>query len=230
MAKKYILDENNNKIEVTDEVGNTTVEEVKCCVTGTPFKVAYVSQAKYNELETAGLLQPNTTYEITDDTTLEELEATNVALQIRQNEQATQLLNLDIDVRGINRHLYEHNIFCKGTTQDDKYNFILRIMIYTNDITPLGLEELYVYFNELVLTGHINTPRRIPASGYVEIKDTGDRYPVYFFRVRKSDDGNDYELNINSVANANIEIPQVFIFNNVNLNNQALRDEVRKIY
>lgn len=74
MAKKYILDEFNNKIEVTDEVGNTTVNEIKCCESGTPFKMAFVSQAVYNELEAAGLLKPNTIYEITDDTTLEDLD------------------------------------------------------------------------------------------------------------------------------------------------------------
>lgn len=76
MAKKFILDEFNNKIEVTDEVGNTTVNEIKCCESGTPFKMAFVTQAKFNELEAEGLLKPNTIYEITDDTTLEVINET----------------------------------------------------------------------------------------------------------------------------------------------------------
>ena len=92
MAKKYVLDEFNNKIEVTDEVGNTTVNEVKCCDSGIPFKMAFVTQAKYNELKAAGLLQPNTKYEITDDTTLDEIDA---ALERLGNNDIAQGKRLD---------------------------------------------------------------------------------------------------------------------------------------
>ena len=80
--KLFLLDENNNKVEVTTEVLTALVEQIKCCVSGTPFKMAFVSQAKYNELEAAGLVQANTIYEITDDTTADDLDG-----QLVENKQ-----------------------------------------------------------------------------------------------------------------------------------------------
>ncbi len=88
----YILDHNNNKIEVTDQVLTALVEQIKCCVSGTPYKLAFVTQAKYNELEAAGLVQANTIYEIIDDTTADDLDE-----QLKENkrklEEHTNKLN-----------------------------------------------------------------------------------------------------------------------------------------
>ena len=99
----YVLDENNNKVEALDKEGVFAVlaqaiadgsltslvadaafiSKLKCCVSGDEHKVAFVSTAKYNELATAGTIEANCLYYITDDTSyadfnkaLEELTAT----------------------------------------------------------------------------------------------------------------------------------------------------------
>jgi len=72
--KLYVLDDNNNKIEVTTEVLTALVEQIKCCVSGTPFKLAFVTQAKYNELKATGQETINTLYFITDDSTAEDID------------------------------------------------------------------------------------------------------------------------------------------------------------
>lgn len=86
----YVLDENNNKIEAFDKEGVLNaietaiangslaslvadaafVTKLKCCVTGQTNKVAYVTEAKLNELETQGLLETGVEYHITDDSSL----------------------------------------------------------------------------------------------------------------------------------------------------------------
>lgn len=71
----YVFDENNNKIEVTDKVLTALVEQIRCCVSGTYFKEAFVTQAKYNELVANGLLVENCIYNISDDTTCEDIDA-----------------------------------------------------------------------------------------------------------------------------------------------------------
>lgn len=92
--KFYVLDENNNKVEAFDKEGTLAVlqqaindgtlenivadaafvSKLKCCVSGDTHNMAFVTQAKYNELvETNGLLE-NTYYWITDDSTCEDLD------------------------------------------------------------------------------------------------------------------------------------------------------------
>lgn len=90
----YVIDENNNKKEAFDKeetlaalekaiedgslagitADSAFVSKLKCCVSGVTNQVAFVTQAKYNEMEAAGLLTPNTLYFITDDTTADDLE------------------------------------------------------------------------------------------------------------------------------------------------------------
>ena len=70
----YVLDENNNKIEVTTEVLSAVVRQVICCVSGTPHSIAFATQTKYNELQAAGALVRNCIYFITDDTTANDLD------------------------------------------------------------------------------------------------------------------------------------------------------------
>lgn len=98
----YVRDNNNNLIEglskeeiyaLLDEairtgklpsVDNETafVTKLKCSVTGVSSSVAFITEAKYNELRTGGLLKPNTLYFITDDTTEDTLE--NAIAQAKQ--------------------------------------------------------------------------------------------------------------------------------------------------
>ncbi len=123
MAKRYLLDEFNNKIEVTDEVGNTTVNEVKCCESGTPFKMAFVTQAIYNELEAMGLLKPNTIYEITDDTTLEDLDKLINETKEDHNE---RLENIECYYLGATSDspTSTTSTFYNSITKEGFYNFI----------------------------------------------------------------------------------------------------------
>lgn len=98
----YVRDNNNNLIEglskeeiyalldeairtgqlpsVDDE--NAFVTKLKCSVTGVASSVAFITEAKYNELRTGGLLKANTLYFITDDTTEDTLE--NAIAQAKQ--------------------------------------------------------------------------------------------------------------------------------------------------
>ena len=84
----YVLDENHNLVEAYDKEGvlavlaqaiadgslsgivadSAFVTQLKCCVGGATHKMAFVSQAKYNELEASGGLLENCMYYITDDT------------------------------------------------------------------------------------------------------------------------------------------------------------------
>ena len=98
----YVRDNNNNLIEglskegiyaLLDEAIKTGqlpsvdddtafVTKLKCSVTGVASSVAFITEAKYNELRTGGLLKPNTLYFITDDTTEDTLE--NAIAQAKQ--------------------------------------------------------------------------------------------------------------------------------------------------
>lgn len=90
----YVLDDNNNKVEAFDKEGvlnaieeaikNGSLEglvadagfitKLKCCVSGSTNKMAFITQAKYNELVASGLVEDNTYYFIYDDTTAENIE------------------------------------------------------------------------------------------------------------------------------------------------------------
>lgn len=98
----YVRDNNNNLIEglskeeiyaLLDEAIRTGqlpsvddetafVTKLKCSVTGVASSVAFITEAKYNELRNGGLLKANTLYFITDDTTEETLE--NAIAQAKQ--------------------------------------------------------------------------------------------------------------------------------------------------
>lgn len=91
----FVLDENHNLIEAYDKEGvlavlekaiadgslsgitedSAFVSKLKCCVTGGTNKVAFVTQAKYNELKASGSLVANCLYIVTDDTTASDIDA-----------------------------------------------------------------------------------------------------------------------------------------------------------
>lgn len=106
----YVLDENNNRIEALDKEGVYAVLEqaiadgslanlvadaafvskLRCCVTGGTNKVAFVTQAKYNELKASNQLVTNCLYYITDDTSAEDIDeqfnALNTAINSLDNK------------------------------------------------------------------------------------------------------------------------------------------------
>lgn len=126
----YVLDENNNKVEAFDKQGvlailaqaiadgsleNITadsafINKLKCCVSGTTYKIGFTTQAKYNELAAAGELVENTYYFIIDDTTAEDLEEKLNSLTTKLNEieiDQTKLEDLDNDLDELKRNLNE---------------------------------------------------------------------------------------------------------------------------
>ena len=113
----YVLDENNNKIEVTTEVLTAIVQQVVCCESGTPHSMAFVTQAKYNQLETTNALVTNCVYFITDDTTAYDINKQLADLTINLNKiiDGTQAIqsaaNITASIRGVAlTNIFEANV------------------------------------------------------------------------------------------------------------------------
>ena len=106
MSKHFVLDENHNLIEAysAQEVlsvleqaiadgslanvvaGQAIIDKIKCCVTGGTMQVAFVTQAKYNELKSSGSIIGDCLYIITDDTTADDAEQSLVTLTNAVND------------------------------------------------------------------------------------------------------------------------------------------------
>ena len=89
----YCLDENKNLVEAFDKQGVLNaietaikdgslanlvadaafIDKLRCCVTGGTNRVAFVTQAKYNELVATNGIVENCLYFITDDTSVDDL-------------------------------------------------------------------------------------------------------------------------------------------------------------
>ena len=102
----FVLDENNNKIEAysAQEVisvleqaiadgslknvvaGQAVIDKLKCCVGGNTHHVAFITQAKYNELEESGNIIADCVYFITDDTTADDCSALLAELNAKVEE------------------------------------------------------------------------------------------------------------------------------------------------
>lgn len=92
----YVLDEHHNLIEAYDKEGvlavlaqaiadgslsgitenSAFVSQLKCCVSGQANKVAFVTQAKFNEMKASDSLLANCLYFVTDDTTADDIDET----------------------------------------------------------------------------------------------------------------------------------------------------------
>lgn len=99
----YVLDDNNNKViaysaeevlsvleqaiadgSLADLVADAAfVTKLKCCVSGQTNKIAFVTEAQYNELAAAGTVENGVYYYITDDTTLDSINEILTELQTR---------------------------------------------------------------------------------------------------------------------------------------------------
>lgn len=110
----YVLDDNNNKVEAFDKEGvlavleqaiadgslaniaanSAFVSKIKCCVGGDTYKMAFITQAKYNELVKNSELTPNTYYFIVDDTTYEDMVKDFEALTEKVNDAVKKVDNL----------------------------------------------------------------------------------------------------------------------------------------
>ena len=110
----YVIDEHGQKVEayskqevlsvleqaiekgslagITENSG--FIEKIRCFVCGDTHKIAFVTQAKYNELAAGNLLEANAYYFITDDTTSQSLE-TSIANIINGNTTVGNAANAD---------------------------------------------------------------------------------------------------------------------------------------
>lgn len=129
----FVIDENNNKVtaysaeEVLSVLAQAIadgslanivasaafIDKIKCCVSGETNKIAFVTQAKYNELEAAGTIEENVLYEITDDTTVEDI---NQALT-NINESITSL-DKRLDELGFKSGIAEYSGFDVAPTSN----------------------------------------------------------------------------------------------------------------
>lgn len=143
----YVLDENHNLIEAYDKEGVLAVIEkaiadgslsglvadasfvtqLKCCVSGQTNKIAFVTQAKYNELAKNNQTIANCYYYITDDTTLDEID-----------EMLVSLNNMLVDI-----HEGKTPMIQRARTADQ----LLTETVAWNAITKVGLYAVTVHFD-----------------------------------------------------------------------------------
>lgn len=147
----YVLDDNNNRIEAFDKEGvlaaleeaiaNGSLEslvadtgfikKLKCCVTGSTSQVAFVTTAKYNELDAAGTLERNTAYFITDDTTLDNVDTSLADLTAKVNGIIEGTIIVPVADRLNSVVIYEGDKVAKGSTVsgqlEDGYRYIVGV-------------------------------------------------------------------------------------------------------
>lgn len=176
MAKNYLVDDNKNLVEglskediytllasaIKDktlpdyDTDEAFITKLKDPVDGTTHKVAFVTQAKYNELASNGSLISNCLYYITDDTTAEDLEtaieaAKEDAVKEANENEAEGLAkkldkgdwveyqfewqpNTDIEVAiSLDYGTYICEIVAKGTADDSGMRTTISLGIFTLD-------------------------------------------------------------------------------------------------
>lgn len=146
MSKFYVLDENNNKVEAYDKEGVLAVlaqaiadgslenivadaafiNKVRCCVSGSTYNIAFVTQAKYNELVIAGELLKDTFYYILDDTTCDNIDENFIKLNNYINDLINQIntlsTQLNAAINAINERKLNKIIECTTQVSAKKIN------------------------------------------------------------------------------------------------------------
>lgn len=190
----YVIDENNNRVPALDLEGvlavlnqaiadgslaNITkdsafVSKLKCCVGGGTHQVAFVDQAKYNELKATNQIIKNCLYFIVDDTTGEETEANLQRLSNEVNEllhrvnniqqkQLMEKINITEDMFFNDclilpyTGLYVLNLEVPIVEDDGQVHIGIRTIIYAFDY-DLGSEisdELRIFFTRALLDSTI---------------------------------------------------------------------------
>ena len=185
--KFYVLDENNNKSEAYDKeqllsmltqalqegtlenivADSAFVSKLKCCVAGVTYQIAFITQAKYNELLANNQTKENTYYFIIDDTTGEdidkELENINNAIKALSNRVTaleTKQLNekeFIIDTNNSKPIFIVPKGQVIGSAATGKITVLLEIY---GDATKLASKTVYIYaptFLNMAVTKHITT-------------------------------------------------------------------------
>lgn len=127
----YVIDEHGNKVQSLDLQGimallekaiedgdlngittdSAFVSRVKCCVGGDTVNMAFITQAKYNELVTNKLIKDNTIYFITDDTSADDMDVRLSAIETRLDELG--FANIEFKVDDYNAGYVQSNTIIK---------------------------------------------------------------------------------------------------------------------
>lgn len=146
--------------ELPEEI-NGLVLTFKNPVDNQAYKIAFCTQAKYNELESGGHLESNCYYYITDDTTLDTLDDMQDDINALENrvgvlepKVTTNTTNISLLTSKVNRGiLYRHDIVWGNRTAG---NFYITFTLYTNSATAITTSTISIYIST-----------QTQASGYV---------------------------------------------------------------
>lgn len=172
----YVLDENNNLIEATDKVLTALVEKVKCCVSGTAYNIAFITQAKYNELEAQGLINKATThYEIIDDTFRDEI---NAQLYNIENTLQAKSKLLDDTIKDV-ENLEDVVIYVSEDANGDLYTGFDLSSIQISQI-----ERYLIQFTAYHSNSDISEPHYMRCTRFKTDEDDGSKY-IYFENTQR---------------------------------------------
>lgn len=146
---KYVFDDNHNKHEALDKEGveallalaiqegelpsvdedTAFVTMLKDPITGVSHKIAFVTQAQYNQLKADDELIPNAYYFITDDTTADDLEAHLVQNDARVSDLENGMADYyDHKPQTIqNQNIETAGLYAVNYTGNNKMTFMLSI-------------------------------------------------------------------------------------------------------
>ena len=156
----YVLDEHHNLIEAYDKEGvlavlsqaiadgslsgitadSAFVSKLKCCVGGGTHPVAFITQAKYNELKSSDSLVDNCLCIITDDTTAEDIDAMLKTLTDTVNGflEGTQAVQKASKVVGDVGRYYKLTITADGTETSLDTSFFEKGKLYAVEIVRIS--------------------------------------------------------------------------------------------
>lgn len=216
----YVLDENNNKVEAYDKQGvlavlaqaiadgsldNITadsafINKLKCCVGGDTFNIAFITQAKYNDLEANGLIKENTYYYIIDDTTADDIDE--------------QLQSLTDAVNSANRIATQVNKDFTAYKNIDQVQILSfsdnNKLIYDNSLATQPAVDL----NEYLADKNINNIIGLGGVLYVTVSNatdgTSNSYELFFTAFSNEYDGQ--KIKEHQVIKAESGSIKIFIF------------------
>ena len=125
------------------------------------YKIAFCTQAKYNELKVAGQTIPNCLYHIIDDNSYDDIVNAIESLQIAQAQNDEDIAELKTKVNTLeDNHLYRHDITIFGT------GYAVYFTLYLKTDTQITASNVLTYVTTT-----------LTASGYVY--DEYGNGPVY---------------------------------------------------
>ncbi len=213
--------------ELPEEI-NGLVLTFKNPVDNQAYKIAFCTQAKYNELVAAGQIEENCYYHIVDDTTFEDLENAIATLRTGVNQHTSEIEDIKQDITEI-----ESNI----TSLDGRVDTLEGIHLYRHDIeitrvnggAYLVVFSLYLARSTAMtslndILEHIGLNARLNAGGYYLDSSTSDVGGVNY-AYTLSVEG---ELNINY---SRIQNGELDIFNgSFNNNTAVVVDKIHQIF